>query len=635
MNDRNEPTPTPSGRPESSREDALRRDLTDRERQLRDLTEQALSFLEELAESRRLVADRDQLARRIGELEGLLAETRQRLRHAGGRAALAGEPARAALAIVCCGGATHADAAATAALCPELPVTWIGAPDAQPADAGPGRLQVLVHRDAHTLAQGVNLGMCGTDAEVVLFLCAGHRLTAPPVLPPLAMDLAVLAPRFAIGDADAIGCDDSDGLLHLRPRRLPAGAEATGNAALPSPHAFLLRRAAFEQLGMLDEGFGGGAAIVDYALRALRQNFAVRGAPEVRVTGPTPAPTPLLADHERLLLLAAHRPDQLGRALAGIDEPWRLGPGELPRWLAALLARLPTTDGLAAQRAVLEQVILGLAGAALPAHRVCALLRDLQVSMLQALVAESHVLHHDELQAALQRARVQAVEDPPIAVAALANDLELVRRCALEAAGSLQTTRAELQQIDGDRHAHSARAERAEGARAATQTQLEQVETWLREAQADLRRIHANQQDLQAAHDAALHRAQHAEAERTLLEQRLAEQERALAARTEGLQQATARRDVEHEVHTAQLATLAGAAGVPALTTPAELCRHVAGLVHDNASLRTELATTQLRLSAAEHSIAGLLRELQRRRLFPRPLTPSEQALLDRLGHES
>src|SRR5262245_53903083 len=78
----------------------LRRDLARRERQLRDLTEQPLTFLEELAESRRRNDDRDLLSVRIGELERVLAETRLRLQHAGGVATgAAGGSAPAAAAL--------------------------------------------------------------------------------------------------------------------------------------------------------------------------------------------------------------------------------------------------------------------------------------------------------------------------------------------------------------------------------------------------------------------------------------------------------------------------------------------------------------------------------------------------------
>src|SRR5262245_35852392 len=133
----------------------LARHLADRERQLRDLTEQALGFLEELAESRRLNADRDQLAGRISELERALTDARQRLLHAGG--CVVGPPERgtkkALLAVAFWGSEAYADAAACSAFCSEVPVVWVGLPTAVPGKGKAGTLQTVVHRDAHTEAQ--------------------------------------------------------------------------------------------------------------------------------------------------------------------------------------------------------------------------------------------------------------------------------------------------------------------------------------------------------------------------------------------------------------------------------------------------------------------------------------------------
>ena len=124
----------------------LARDLADRERQLRDLTEQALGFLEELAESRRLNGDRDQLAGRIGDLERALAAVRHRLRHAGGcldAAVPLPDGSRAALEVVFWGSDTFSDAGAASALGGEVAVFWVGAP----SSVGPGnKVTVNVRR---------------------------------------------------------------------------------------------------------------------------------------------------------------------------------------------------------------------------------------------------------------------------------------------------------------------------------------------------------------------------------------------------------------------------------------------------------------------------------------------------------
>src|ERR1043165_3112626 len=108
----------------------LLRALHDRERQLHELTEQSLGFLESLAESRRLNADREELVRRLGDLERALADAKHRLRHAGigtPAAVTAGDREPAPLEIV--GGEKGArERAAAVHAVAGVPVAWTGLP---------------------------------------------------------------------------------------------------------------------------------------------------------------------------------------------------------------------------------------------------------------------------------------------------------------------------------------------------------------------------------------------------------------------------------------------------------------------------------------------------------------------------
>jgi hypothetical protein len=471
----------------------LQRDLADRERQLRDLTEQSLGFLEELAEARRLNGDRERLAERIGELERLVADARRRLQHAGGCAppkrSAKGRPA--ALEVVFWGEGSLAAAAASRSACGDVPIRWVGPPGAVPADLAQAGIAMVVHRDANTPAQCWNLGLAGSDAEQVLFVGPGGRLLAPPAaLTAVPPNVALLAPCVERDGAAAIGCVEFDSLLRLVPRAAP---DPLPLAPFPvpwaAPEAFIVRRAVYERIGAFDEGLLGSASLLDFTLRARRGNFEVLGAPTLRVVtaAGAVAPAPSADDRERLLVLAQHRPDHVGRALADLDELWRLGTAELSAYVAALLARLPAGD-LATRSELLERLAVGLVQHALPAAQVCALVQSSRVALLRSCL-DAGLVNGDELAAALQRAEGQPVTPVAQAFEALGRDVALCRAAAAATARTLEQTRTERREIDAQRHAQAARAERAEGARATTAQQLEQVQTWLREAQAELKQV--------------------------------------------------------------------------------------------------------------------------------------------------
>jgi hypothetical protein len=474
----------------------LQRELAERDRQLRDLAEQSLGFLEELAEARRLNGDRERLAERISELERTVADGRLRLQNAGGcapsrrRSGKKGQQAPP-LEVVFWGEGSLAAALANREACGDVPVTWVGLPADVPADVPPKAIATIVHRDAHTPAQCWNLGMAGTTADAVLFVGPHVQLTAPPALPDdVAPNTVLLCPRLDRDGVPEIGCVERDPLLHLVPRPQP---DPMPGEPFPVPwaavDAFVVRRAAFERVGTFDEALLGGASLLEYTLRARRANFEVHGVatPTLVAAGNAAAPPDGDHDRERLFVLAMYRPDQVGRALADLTELWQLGTGQLSAYLAAILARLPAGD-LSVQRAVLDQITTGLVQHALPQAQVCALVQSSRVALLRSCV-DADLVNRDELDAALHRAERHLVAPVAAAFEALAQDISLCRNAATATARTLEQTRAERRQIDTERHAQSDRAERADGARGHVEKQLEQVQVWLREANAELKLV--------------------------------------------------------------------------------------------------------------------------------------------------
>ncbi|MEY3162505.1 MAG: hypothetical protein RIT25_2499, partial [Planctomycetota bacterium] len=85
--------PPSAGGPAAGREAQLVAQLAERERQLRELTDQSLGFLEELQQVRDVARERDDLQNKLRELEQVLEITRWKLREAGGVFAADGQPA--------------------------------------------------------------------------------------------------------------------------------------------------------------------------------------------------------------------------------------------------------------------------------------------------------------------------------------------------------------------------------------------------------------------------------------------------------------------------------------------------------------------------------------------------------------
>lgn len=612
-------------------EAGLLRALADRERQLRDLTEQALGFLEELAETRRRVADRDQLAARIGELERLIASTQQRLRHASGfapAASSAGDDAgRPSLEIVCWGAESLAGAEALAASCAGVGVHWVGSPRAARALVPGSPVQAIVHRDARTPAQCWNLGMLATRADLVLFLAPGVEVAGPSAIDSTVAtaDVGLLCPPVRRGERWERGCRETDGFFRLQPMAFEDAALADAQPVpFPAAESFVLRRAAFERIGAFDEGWLGPLALLDFTLRLRAANFELLGLPSAQlalrasadaVTGPDD-------ERERMLLLAAHRPDRLGAALADAPVLWSLAPEELASFVTRLLARLPTDGSPQHERALLAQIVAGIVDRGVPARTWCDRVQSCRVELLRGLLAAAGTPVPDEVRAALSRAEEQRHEVPAAAFAALAADIDLVRRIHAATAQALHDTRSERQQIDVERHAQSARAERAEGARASVEQPRQQIEQWLKQAQQELKEVHA-------ARQAELARLQAAEQARQQLERQLQDLQQ---AGERARQHAAAELAGEREAHAATRQRLAAEAQAHLQLQQ----RHAAEAQQQEqmlSSLRRELQQLEQKLVASEqcmHSLHAELAGLAQAAELPGPVEP--QRLRERVA---
>ncbi len=632
---------------------ALHRALADRERQLRDLTEQSLGFLEDLAEERRRAGERERLGQRIGELERQVADARRRLLHAGGAVPVAApddEGARPALEIVFWGADSHAAAAAAAAA--GLPAVWVGLPEDVPPGAPAANLPVAVNRTARTGPQCWNLGFAATRAEAVLFVGAGLTLTAIGDGEAFARpDAALVSPRIETAAGATLGVDSTDDLLRLAPHRATDGDANGGPFA--SARAFAVRRAAFDRVGAFDEGRPATAALVDWTLRARRANFTVAAAPDCVATDAGGAATAgdgreeldALADRDRLHLIAGHFPDRLGRALADAGTLWEQAPHAAPELLGQLLGRLPANDN-AVPRELLDRVAIDLAAQGQPGALVIAQLQERRLALLRALRDSEPPHHREEVVAALDRAGKQRFGTPAEAFRALADEIGLAGRVASGFRTVLQETRTERQQLDAERHAQSARAERAVGSRESVQAQLDAAARELAAAREQQQQTGRLAEQLRGQLDAQTQANAQMLARAAQLDALLADRDGHIANRDQqlaalkrehgqiagllGLTDHAPATEVNarlgelkaeaHRLHTTLVATLQAAGA----SDPESL-------LADLRIVRERYAAAQTTLAERERWIGLLLAEVQKRRLRPRALLPHEQALLDRL----
>lgn len=628
----------------------LRATLADRERQLRDLTEQSLDLLDRLAEAQRHEAELREVAGRADELARQLDDARRRIRTAGGAVLRGGTDEHAgAVEIVLWGGDEASVRARLATLGPAdagpgaTGVSWVGHASTMPTWAGDDdRVQWLAGEDARTPAQCWNLAMAATRADLVLFLGPTARPAGAPAIPDLADDpsVALAQPVCARGDAKHLGRRDHRNLTDLAPIVVDPTSTDPTDVPFADPAAFLVRRRAFETVGMFDEGLLSDLALADYALRAQARGFRTLGLPTARIElGPAATDDAVTrcrdVARDRLLLLASHRPTALGGALAEEETLWQLEPGAVVPFVTDLFARLPDGESAKARAAILGSMVASAA----PATKVIAALHELLATQVRVWITPPLPEAADELAALV--ARVDAAPPGSIdeALAALDAVLAFERRWMPQLAGDLID--AARRQAQTTAHGQQL-ASQLEATRAEVRLHLEGLQlvaqaidmvghvepARIRERLIDLRRDAEHLAGLLAAAGApsptalieelyeirtqlASGRDAMADRDRELVAHRreLAERDRELAERDREL----AERDRELEARERDLA---------------ERDSKLAEYETELAARERELRALTGRLGERSRWVAALLAEVGKRRLRPRKLLDHERAFL-------
>lgn len=608
--------------------------LAERERQLRDLTEQSLDLLDRLAEAQRHEAELRAVAGRADELARQLDDARRHIRTAGGAVLRGGtsEPARA-VEIVLWGG----DAASVRARLATLTgadadldgtsVTWVGPAATMPAWAGDDdRVQWLTGAEVRTPAQCWNVAMAATRADLVLFLGPSARPAGALDLPDLANDasVALAQPICVRGDTTYLGRSDHRNLTDLTPIVVDPAPTGPTDVPFADPAAFVVRRRAFETVGMFDEGLLSDFALAEYALRARSRGFRTLGLPTARLAlAPVATTDQLTRGHDvardRLLLLASYRPAALGSALAAEETLWQLEPGAVVPFVDNLLARLP--DG-APTKATLAAILGAMVASAAPATKVIATVHDLLAAQVRVWTTPPLPEAADELTALV--ARVDAAPPGSIeeALAALNAVLAFERRWVPQLAGNLMDATRQHAEVAAHRQEI---ASQLEGARAEARLHLEGLQVVaqaidmvghveparIRERLVDLRRDAEHLTSLLAAAGAP---------SPTALIQELYEIRTHLAAGRE----AAAALDRELVAHRRELAER----DRELAERERELVERDRELVERDSEIAAQRETLTGRLAERSRWIAALLTEVSKRRLRPRKLLDHERAFL-------
>lgn len=347
------PKAAPRGEPRDTAE--LRRRLSTRERQLAELTEHSLRILDELAVARQQPANQSAMKQRIAALEAALADVRQRLRN-GSRAILATSPEGPSLQ-------SESDI-----------VAWgfrhDVAEDLETAIAGLGQLQATVlmgqnHRAESFIAAAKhgwtvlessclrpshywNQAMAATTKDVVVFVAAGIRIDGASIVRLVEAarcgGVAVSCPKVLRSGRPFLGRSEQ-GILEVRAMPLSENG-MSGVVPFASPEAFALSREAFESVGPFDQDLGTELALAEWTIRATTLSLRVVGvaSAEANVDSRAQDVPVALAESDRLVTLARHRPHQLMAAALASEALWSGDSDSLAATIRAALQRLPRAN---------------------------------------------------------------------------------------------------------------------------------------------------------------------------------------------------------------------------------------------------------------------------------------------------
>jgi hypothetical protein len=341
-----EPRPSPT-------EPELQLLLQERENRVRELTDQCLHLLDELARHRLEQKAGEDLTRRCAQLEVDITVLRRHLRASRAHVLRPSQkaPREPILDVFLCAESSAPPAEVAA---------WLAQVAGAPLGKDPAAASItLLCADASALegaaiptgfgvlsvgtaspAAAWNLALAQSKAPLAMFLARGVRLAkplSPALLATLTDEVVALAqPVLRAGNRECLGLEDT-GTLRVRRAGAPAGDVA--EIGIPSGEAFFVQRAAWAELGPFDEDLVGPGTIVEFALRAARRGFRVLGLREPACIAPAGLVEPVLADRDRLVIAARHRPHDLVAILADSDLFWALPEAELRATLEAVWRR--------------------------------------------------------------------------------------------------------------------------------------------------------------------------------------------------------------------------------------------------------------------------------------------------------
>ena len=205
---------------------------------------------------------------------------------------------------------------------------------------------VVISADHASPAHAFNLAMASTDAPAVMIVACGATLseTALAELDGLHDESVGLGvPRISQAGAGA-----SQGLVESQELEMDrcyvsAWDEASGSCDFAAPEAFLVCRAAFEEVGTFDEDLAGPVALTDYALRLQQANFRLHALPgcEVELSAELDLLPDICSDFDRMIVTARHRHADLATMLAACPSVAELPATAFLSLIDALFTHLP------------------------------------------------------------------------------------------------------------------------------------------------------------------------------------------------------------------------------------------------------------------------------------------------------
>lgn len=354
--------------------------LADRERRLRELTDQTLGLLDQLTEAReRTEGGRQELERRIASLEQQLTSAERRVRRSGRRTLRPEADAAPGDVEFVCWGSWQAEALAEVAeTVAPAPVRWL---------VGDAPTQPVENVEAHvaptpTAAHAFNEAVAASEAAWIVLLAAGQVPASGSLDLPDDESLALASVAHESAEGRRGSLAELDATLAFR---AVDAAEPGAAVDFALPEAFALRRRACREVGTFDEGIRGPLALMEWTLRAREAGLTVVQA-ALQVHGPQLEDRD--GDRDRLVVLARHRPDQLGSALGRCPLLWRLPAPELGDFVRGLIDRM----GRHADTALLHAVMTGLCTHTLPERDAVPALRAAVTDLHRTLRHELHQL---------------------------------------------------------------------------------------------------------------------------------------------------------------------------------------------------------------------------------------------------